>query len=269
MSEALFQPRIVFGQDYNSHIGVGIEDPQGHIGFFMIEAYGLVHQFASRETFLRRFSRDLLMEEWVVLCRFLKFALAHKDNEPQAVVTLMKGLEMKIAELKDKSMTELVDMHNELVKTTGTGKPVKKFKSLEVAKIEVIKLANAKRPESKTADATGKAKGGGDPNRPRTGVGARSKELLIENPSRTNKDICDQINKEFPNNQTTTNCIAYYRNHLVKDGKIVKPPKAEKPAKAVKGQAAATEPSKTEAPAGKAKGGKAKSKKGEAAQAAA
>ncbi len=256
MSEKPFEPKIVYGQDYNSRIGVGIEDPEGRISLFMIEAHGLTHQFMSRETFLRRFTRDLLVEEWSVLCRFLKFALSRSDNEPQAVSTLMKGLEMKLSELKDKSMTELVDMHNELVKATGIGKPVKKFKSLEAARIEVVKLGNSKKPATKAADGDGKAKGGGDPNRPRTGVGARSKELLIENPSRTNKEICDQINKEFPNNQTTTNCIAYYRNHLVKDGKIAKAVKKEKPAKEVKGQTPAPAPAAAAPVKGKGKGKK-------------
>ena len=47
---------------------------------------------------------------------------------------------------------------------------------------------------------------------PTTGVGARCKELIKTGLS--NKDVLAKIKEEFPMNNTTYSCVAWYRNDL-------------------------------------------------------
>ena len=232
--------QIVMGKNGSARVTVGIQQESGIVSYIMIAADGLTHHTASRDKFLREFNRDLLVEEWTALCKFLKIALANSNNEDYAISTLMKGFQMKIADLKDKSVEELVSMHNELAAAQDK-KPVTKFKSLEAGRIAVIKLSNAAQPKKKADKA---ATGGGAEGRPRSGVGTRAKELLLTGIS--NSEVLEKVKAEFPNNATTLSCIAYYRNALVKAGQIEggrrkkeeadKPPKDAKPSKAPKGK---------------------------------
>lgn len=223
---------LELGMTHNSGCGLGIQDDlEAPMQVITIKAHGLQYQTMSREKFLRQFNRDLLVEQWVALVKFLSIAQRKDGNDPLAVSTLMKGINMKLKELEGKKMSELVDMYNELAKADGVAE-VKKFKTLEAARIEVIKLANKKPPKTSAASADGKNTGGVE-GRPRSGVGARSKELLKEGGS--NKEVLEKIKAEFPDNSTTLACIAYYRAKLVKAGELKTTKGKKEEAKPVKG----------------------------------
>jgi hypothetical protein len=224
---------LEFGMDYNSRVACALEVGERYMSVITIEAHGLVHQTMGRDSFLRTYYRDILQEEFVMLCKFLKIALAKSDNEAAAIQTLMKGFEMKLAELKGKTMDELVSMYNEAAKANGS-KEVTKFKSLEAGRIEVVKISKAKAPKTAADKA---ATGGGAEGRKRVGVGKRAKELLLE--GKSTQEVFDAIKAEFPDNSTTKPCIAYYKNALVKEGLLAggrsKKSDADAPAKPAKG----------------------------------
>jgi hypothetical protein len=233
--EPVFVPSVTFAMDYNSKTAMALEMVKGQMQVVGIEAHGLVHQHMGRDYFLRHYYRDILQEEWPMVCRHLKIALAKDQNELEALQILEKVIEMKLAELKTKTMAELVEMHNELAKAIG-GKTVTKFKSLEAGKLEVIKMSKAK-PASAAATAKEAKTGGGVEGRKRNGVGKRSKDLLLE--GKTVDETFTIIRKEFPDNSTTKPCISYYKNALVKEGKLpggrAKKEEEKVPAKPVKG----------------------------------
>lgn len=220
---------IVLAMNYNSNVALGIAHKDS-VSYIRIMPDGLVADTVGRESFLREFYRDLLQEEWPSLVKFWYFAVAKPNNEQNAIALLTRMFNMKLADLKGKSMTELVEMHNELAKAQGA-KEVTKFKTIEAARIAVAKLSNVKAaPKVKEAKATG----GGAPGRPRLGVGKFAKEQLLKGLSNT--EVLEAVKKQFPNNATTLNCIAYYRAHMIKDGTLAPKPKAEKKAKAEKAE---------------------------------
>jgi hypothetical protein len=235
---------IELGMNYNSKCALAIEQSEHQYDVVNIEAHGLEYQSMSRSNFLREYYRDILEEQWIVLCKFLKVAMMKDGNNPVAVQILMKGLEMKLKELKDKSMAELVEMYNPLAKAAGK-KELTKFKTLEAGRLEIVKLANAK---PKTASGESKGTGTG---RARLGIGVFAKDLL-----RAGKSVADTfeaVRKKFPTGQTTKACISYYKNALVKAGdlksgrtektaKEKKKVKKVKAAKTVKPSAPAQEP---------------------------
>ena len=49
---------------------------------------------------------------------------------------------------------------------------------------------------------------------PTTGVGKRCRELIVEGLS--NKEVLAKIKEEFPSNNTTYSCVAWYRNDMKK-----------------------------------------------------
>jgi hypothetical protein len=204
---------LEFGMDYNAKVAMALELVKGQMQVVSIEAYGLVHQHMGRDYFLKHYYRDVLQEEFVMVSKFLKIAMHKDQNDPQALQTLEKVIEMKLSELKSKTMAELVEMHNELAEAVDK-KPVTKFKSLEAGRIAVVALSNVK---PKTAAAKAPKEGGGVEGRKRTGVGKRAKELLVANGGDT-QEVFEQIREEFPDNSTTKPCIAYYKNALVKAG---------------------------------------------------
>lgn len=242
--EPAFEPILGFAMNYNANVAMFIRTTPASVALVRITPYGLAYESCSTGTFLREYYRDVLEEEWYALLKFLKIALTRDGNDHLAVLTLMKGITMKLAELKTKTMDELVSMHNDLAKAAGV-KAVDKFKSLEAGRIEVVKLANSAGAKPKTKEA-GAATGGGAEGRPRTGVGAFAKEQILAGGS--NSEVLEKVKGKFPGNATTVSCIAYYRNALVKAGQLQggRKPAAEKPAKAEKA-------AKAEKPAKKAK----------------
>jgi hypothetical protein len=52
--------------------------------------------------------------------------------------------------------------------------------------------------------------------RQKLGIGKRAQELIMANPTFTNKQIVELIMKEMPSAQTNANCISWYRNDLKK-----------------------------------------------------
>ena len=116
--------------------------------------------------------------------------------------------------LNEMTMEELIEHHNEVA--TGLDKPtVESFKSLKAARAAVEKLSKpVKQKEPKTPVDPEKLGRG-----PVQGVGAYAKQLLLEGLS--NKEALAKTLEQFPNAKTTVACIAYYRNKLVADGKLV------------------------------------------------
>lgn len=53
---------------------------------------------------------------------------------------------------------------------------------------------------------------------PTTGVGARCKELIKTGLG--NKDVLTKIKEEFPMNNTTYSCVAWYRNDMKQKGEL-------------------------------------------------
>ena len=53
---------------------------------------------------------------------------------------------------------------------------------------------------------------------PATGVGARCKELIKSGLG--NKEVLAKIKEEFPMNNTTYSCVAWYRNDMKQKGKL-------------------------------------------------
>ena len=222
-------PKIHLGMNYYSNCVMGVSFTPLAITALRITAHGLEQEVFSLGAFEREFYRDLLVEEWSSLVKFLKVALSNDGNDHLAVFTLQEGFNMKLKELDGKSMDELVSMHNELAKAKGVAE-VKSFKTLEAGRIAVVKLANTATKGAKTKEAASAAKseGKGVEGRPRSGVGAFAKAELLK--GGTNAEVLERVKAQFPNNSTTVSCIAYYRNKLVKDGQLAggRKPKAEK-----------------------------------------
>lgn len=218
---------IEMAQSYRSEIALGDEVMPGQVSYVVIEGSGLKFNVLPRSMFLREFNRDFLAEEFTTMTKFWAIAMRKKDNDPAAIALMERMFNMKLKDLKGKTMAELVDMHNDLAKAAN--KPtVVSFKSEEAARLAIVKLANTKgTPSTKTAKATGK----GAEGRPRTGVGTFAKDLLAK--GKSNAEVLEAVKKEFPKNSTTLSCIAYYRAKMVKAGTLDKTVKS-KPAKAVK-----------------------------------
>ena len=120
-------------------------------------------------------------------------------------------MEKKLEEL---TMEELVEHHNELA--TGLNKPtVESFKSLKAARTAIEKLNKPVAQKEPKTPVDTETLGRG----PVQGVGAYAKQLLCEGLS--NKETLEKTLEQFPNAKTTVACIAYYRNKLVADGKLV------------------------------------------------
>jgi hypothetical protein len=235
-----------FAQNYHSNVALFIRATPLHVAVVRIGANGLLYETFGADAFNREFNRDLLMEEWSALTKFLAIAMRNDGNDHLALVTLMKGFEMKLQDLKGKTMEELVSMHNELA--TAKGAPtVEKFKSVEAGRIAVVKLAKVATNGAKTVEAK-KATGKGAEGRPRSGVGVFAKEQLLKGGS--NSEVLEVVKKKFPNNSTSLSCIAYYRNALVKEGLLQggRQKKSDKSAKPVKGAKAKAKKAKEPAP---------------------
>ena len=232
--EPAFEPEVMMGMDHYSHVALGVRVTERNVSFIRIRADGLEHQVLSHDKFLEEFSRDLLEEEWMAAVKFLRIALRNDGNDHLALATLEEVFKMKLKELKEKTMEELVTMFNELAKAQGK-KEVDKFKSLEVGRLAIVKLSNKPVAKAKTKEAKA-ATGGGTSGRPRSGVGVFAKDVILK--GGTNAEVLDKVKAKFPDNKTTVSCIAYYRNALVKAGMLEggRKKKDAKPAKPVKGK---------------------------------
>ena len=116
--------------------------------------------------------------------------------------------------LNEMTMEELVEHYNEVA--PGLDKPtVESFKSLKAARAAVEKLTKPVAQKEPKAPVDPEALGRG----PVQGVGAYAKQLLLEGLS--NKEALAKTLEQFPTAKTTVACIAYYRNKLVADGKLV------------------------------------------------
>lgn len=222
--------------NYYSNVAAAFETQGPALSVVRIGPQGLIHEIWGRDKFFSEFYREFLEEELAILMKFLGVAWRNEGNEPEAVAAIMERIQMKLSDLKGKTMEELVSMHNEAAKPLGV-KEVEKFKTLEAGRIAVVKLA--KKVAGKPAKTKQKAESsGGVEGRPRTGVGAYAKEQIAK--GKSNGEVLEAVKAKFPDNSTTLSCIAYYRNAMVKAG-VIKSSRAEggkKPeAKKVKGKA--------------------------------
>ena len=131
-----------------------------------------------------------------------------------------------MSDLKGKSMSELIMMHNELANKLG-GPNVTEFKNLAAARAAVTTLENKMNAPTETTteagvtkhEATVKIPGDQKYNSagrrgPNQGVGAFAKTLIAE--GKTNAEVLAAVKSNFPEAKTTTSCIAFYRTALKK-----------------------------------------------------
>lgn len=152
VKQEVYVPKFHLGQNYYSNVALGVSFTPTAITAVRITATGLKQEIFGLGAFEREFYRDLLVEEWSALVKFLGVALRNDGNDHMAIVTLQEGFNMKLKELDGKTMDELVSMHNELAKAKGVAE-VEKFKTLEAGRIAVVKLANTATKGAKTAEA--------------------------------------------------------------------------------------------------------------------
>jgi hypothetical protein len=144
-----------------------------------------------------------------------------------------------MSNLKGKSMSELIHMHNELANQLG-GPSVTEFKNLAAARAAVETLEKKmSNPQADTAVSTeagvttheAAVKIAGDQKYnsagkrgPNQGVGAFAKEQITA--GKTNAEVLAMVKERFPEAKTTTSCIAYYRTALKKGptGKVAPTP---------------------------------------------
>ena len=132
-----------------------------------------------------------------------------------------------MTDLKGKSMSELIMLHNELARKLG-GPDVTEFKNLAAARAAVQTLEQkmengtaAATTESGVTTHTAAVQVAGDQKYnssgkrgPNQGVGAFAKELIKA--GKTNAEALTAVKEKFPDAKTTTACIAYYRTALKK-----------------------------------------------------
>ena len=94
------------------------------------------------------------------------------------------------------------------VQTATEEKKVRKAKG-KAAKVKGTKFKKGK----KAAAATGAA-------RPRTGVGATIKALILKKPDRPNKEIAEMALQKHPDSSTNAACVAWYKNDMRKKKEI-------------------------------------------------
>lgn len=114
-----FEPEMVMGRDHHSHVALGMRINERMVSYIRITAVGLEHHVLSHDKFQEEFNRDLLEEQWTAAAKFLAIALRNDGNDHLALSTLNEVFAMKLKELKDKTMEELVSMHNDLAKAAG------------------------------------------------------------------------------------------------------------------------------------------------------
>lgn len=199
-------------RDHNSHIaGVYQRDKLAAL-FIVMQADGIKCLAMSSSAFAKKYTHPMNVDPRKAALTWYCRALTKSRNDPRAFNLLGElVMEKKLEEL---TMEELVEHHNEVA--TGLGKPtVESFKSLKAGRAAIEKLTKPVAQKEPKAPVDPEALGRG----PVQGVGAFAKALLLEGMS--NKEVLVKTLEQFPTAKTTVACIAYYRNKLVADGKLV------------------------------------------------
>lgn len=199
-------------RDHNSHIAGVYQRDKLTALFLVMKADGIKCLAMSSREFARKYTHPMDVDPRKAALTWYCRALTKSRNDPRAL-NLLGELVME-KKLEEMTMEELVEHHNELA--TGLNKPtVESFKSLKAARAAIEKLNKPVAQKEPKTPVDPEKLGRG----PVQGVGAFAKQLLLE--GLTNKEALEKTLEQFPNAKTTVACIAYYRNKLVAEGKLV------------------------------------------------
>lgn len=211
--------------------------------------------FATMELrdFRKEFNKVLPMTEYTAALSFLKVAKNCLKHNPEVINFLLGEIILK--NISEMTLAEVTSRYNSLCVAAGK-KPRKSFDSKKVALEALEKLDSETKVASVAQEQSASESTRYRSNKmnqqvegtevkevkPRgKGIGARAMELLLE--GKSTQEVIDTVKAEIPDANPTPATIAWYKNKLRQDGKLAKPVKKEKVAKAAK---SAAEPAKTE-----------------------
>lgn len=214
---------------------------KGILKFIMLDGNGPKFGSADSREFYAEFNKVLPMTEEEAAISFLRAAKQGFKHSAEVVQFLMKEILMK--NLSEMSLVELVTRYNSICVPAGK-KPRKSFDSKKDALEALEKLdaevgvatpaqeqAAEKQTQRRSTRMTANTEGKEVKVRGK-GIGARAMELLLE--GKGTQEVIDTIKAEIPDASPTPATIAWYKNKLRQDGKLAKPVKKEKVAKAPK-----------------------------------
>ena len=210
------------------------------IKFVTLNGNGPIFESMALKDFRAEFNKVLdLTVEQAALSFFRSAKAAFRHNAE--VIKFLLG-EILMANLSEMTLAEITLRYNNLCVAAGK-KPRKTFDSKKLALEALEKLdaevmvatpvqeAALKSTKSRSNRMTENTEGKEVKVRGK-GIGARAMELLLE--GKGTQEVIDTIKAEIPDASPTPATIAWYKNKLRQDGKLAKPVKKEKVAKAPK-----------------------------------
>ena len=154
-----------------------------------------------------------------------------------------------MSKLKQMSMSELIDLHNQLADQLGVAHE-DSFKNLAAARVAIVELqakvdalnvnSGSDTPATVTHSTSDNSKYSSSGKRgPTQGVGEYAKSLIVE--GKDNATVLAAVMEKFPTAKTSKGCIAFYRTALAKGPAVVDPAALRAQAQALTDKAAAIE----------------------------
>ncbi len=209
------------------------------IKFLMVKGNGPEFGSMGFKDFYGEFNLKLSMSVEAAALSFLGVAKRALKHNHEVVAFLLGEILMK--NLAEMSLEELVSRYNSLCVAAGK-KPRKSFDSKKAALEAIERLdgeitpptpAQVKAAETSTQRRSITMTEENKEVKPRgKGIGARAMELLLE--GKSTQEVIDTVKAEIPDANPTPATIAWYKNKLRQEGKLVKPVKAPKPDKKAK-----------------------------------
>ena len=212
--------------------------------FIMLDGNGPKFGSAESREFYSEFNKTLVMTDDAAAISFLKAAKQGFRHNAEIIKFLMEEILMK--NLSEMSLAEITSRYNSIAIAAGK-KPRKSFDSKK-AGLEALEKLDAEvgvaTPAQEQAATTSTQRRsnkmtenveGKEVKVRGKGIGARAMELLIE--GKSTQEVIDTVKAEIPDSNPTPATIAWYKNKLRQEGKLAKPVKKEKVAKAPKAAA--------------------------------
>ena len=202
---------LKYYRDFHNHVVAVYQREPKLVLVLQLRADGIKCFAMSSSEFARKWTNPMNVDSRKAALTWFCRALTKARNDPRAFQLLGEIIMTK--QLDEMTMEEMIEHHNELA--TELGKPtVESFKSLKAARAAVVKLTKpvAQKAPKPSADPEKLGRG------PVQGIGAFSKALLLE--GKTNKEVLEAVQEQFPTAKTSISCISYYRSKLVADGKL-------------------------------------------------
>jgi len=212
--------------------------------FIMLDGNGPKFGSADSSEFYSEFNKTLVMTEEAAAISFLKAVKQGFRHNAEVIQFLMKEILMK--NLSDLTLDEIVTRYNSIAVSAGK-KPRKSFDSKAAGLAALEKLdaeVGVATPAQEQAATTSTQRRSNKMNQQvegtevkevkarGKGIGTRAMELLIE--GKSTQEVIDTVKAEIPDANPTGATIAWYKNKLRQEGKLAKPVKKEKVAKADK-----------------------------------